>query len=331
MAASNRTPALFVAEDDRALLLSWLASAALTPSMALRARIVLGSAGGEGARAIARALGVSIETVYLWRRRFEERGIEGLRSQALPGRRSRIESQRARAILRAGRPRTEEPPPSVAAVARAAGVSRATVRRLWERYGVSAGGGSPAGSGPARGPATIAGIFIDLPFRALARVRPAATPAHEAAAPGPTSDGGRSGRGRAVADLATPARLLAALEAFGGAAALAPHSRHAEGPTLGAWLDQLGGETTPATVEILTLAGPRVAPGPSPAAARAARLIRARTQGEWLTRASRWLADAPAQQEPALREALGHLLDYFAAWTGDSGPFVWMPGSTARG
>src|SRR5882724_53841 len=37
----RRKRSLFVTEEERALLLSWLASAALTPGMALRARIVL--------------------------------------------------------------------------------------------------------------------------------------------------------------------------------------------------------------------------------------------------------------------------------------------------
>ena len=333
----RRNPSLFVTEEDRALLLSWLASAALTSSMALRARIVLGSAGGEGARALARELGASIETVYLWRRRFQERGIAGLRSHALPGRRRQIESPRARAILRAGRPRAEGRARSVAAVARAAGVSRTTVRRLWERHGVRAGG-PPLDAAPARAaalePASIAGIFIDLPFRALARVRPAtsvtAAPARADLARGRHDLDRRLRPRRADRRVATPVLLVTALEAFGGAAT----ERRPPGPWdargLGALLNHLTGGAAPAAFEIL--AGPRTTGAPATRAAdsaawpRRSRLIRARTQGEWLTRATDWLVGAPREQEAVLAEALGHLLDYFAAWSEDSGPFVWMPG-----
>jgi transposase len=332
----RKTPSLFVTEEDRALLLSWLASAALTASMALRARIVLGSAGGAGARALARELGASIETVYLWRRRFQERGIEGLRSHALPGRRSQIESDQTRAILRAGRPRVVGRARSVAAVARAAGVSRTTVRRLWERHGVRVGGPRLGAAPPLAatlGPASIAGIFIDLPFRALARVRPG-SPAAKAPARAdlalrrpPLTRSLRPGR--AGQQVATPVLLVTALEAFGGAATEArpPGQRDERG--LNALLDHLIGATAPAAFEIL--AGPQTigasaARAANPAAlARRSRLIRARTQGEWLTRATDWLVGAPREQEAVLAEALGHLMDYFAAWSEDSGPFVWMP------
>jgi transposase len=331
----RKTPALSVTEEDRALLLSWLGSAALTPSMALRARIVLDSAGGGSARAVASDLGASLETVYLWRARFQQRGIEGLRSHALPGRRSRIESAQTRAILRAGRPRDQGRTRSVAAVARAAGVSRATVRRLWERHGVRAGG-PQLDAAPPRvrwEPASIAGIFIDLPFRALARVRPRSTPVQAPARVGPSDQSGRSRQRRDHRRVATPVLLVTALEAFGGGSTEDRSAARWDERGLSALLDELTGGTTATAFEILT--GPRTASLRAKPAARAAdqsaqarraRLIRARTQGEWLTRATDWLVGAPPQQEPALAEALGHLMDYFAAWNEDSGPFIWLPG-----
>jgi transposase-like protein len=339
---------LFVTEEDRALLLSWLASAALTPAMALRARVVLASAAGEGARAVARELGASVETVYLWRRRFQEHGIDGLRAHALPGRRVRIESRRAHAILRAGRARESRPSMSVAEVARAAGVSRSTVRRLWERHGVRALAGAAAGedddvpAGGAPEPASIVGIFTDLPFRALARVISVQAPA---GAPAASRSPGRGGARRDPhrGGGASAGLLLTTLEAFGGggAATTASERRWDEGG-LAAVLDALGAETPPAMFEIL--AGPRatVAGSRGARAARAAgkrergpvearsRLIRARTQGEWLTRAGLWLSEAPRDQEPVLAAALGHLMDYFAGWTEESGPFVWTASSFTR-
>src|SRR5947209_15856341 len=90
----RKTTPLDVSEEDRALLLSWLGSPRVNARIRLRARIVVASAGGQGARALARDLQVSLETVYLWRRRYTERGIDGLRSLTSPGRRSHIDQRR---------------------------------------------------------------------------------------------------------------------------------------------------------------------------------------------------------------------------------------------
>jgi transposase-like protein len=342
MTTMKKNAALFVTEEDRALLLSWLACPALTPNMALRARVVLGSAGGEGARSVARDLGVSVETVYLWRRRFQQHGIEGLRAHALPGRRVRIESRRAHAILRAGRARETRPSISVAGVARAAGVSRSTVRRLWERHGVRAAAQEDdeddERAGAALEPACIVGIFIDLPFRALARMA-------STQAPVPARAGliGRQNRktDRAPGRVACAGLLLTALEAFGGGGepARAATGQWDEGG-LAVLLDALGAGTPPAMFEVL--AGPRSGASGGAGTARAARgrdrgqaeprsrLIRARTQGEWLTRAGMWLSEAPRDQEQVLAAAFGHLMDYFAGWTEESGPFVWTASSFTR-
>src|SRR5881398_708826 len=51
-----------------------------------RAQIVLGLLGGERPSAVARRLQVTRPTVYTWARRFDERGLPGLRDQPRPGR-----------------------------------------------------------------------------------------------------------------------------------------------------------------------------------------------------------------------------------------------------
>jgi hypothetical protein len=148
------------------------------------------------------------------------------------------------------------------------------------------------------------------------------------------NESGRSRRRRDDRRIATPVLLVTARAAFAGGSTEERWPVRWDERGLGALLDELTGGATPAAFEIL--AGPRTPGAPAVPATRAAqvrrsRLIRARTQGEWLTRATDWLVGAPREQEPVLAEALGHLMDYFAAWNQDSGPFVWMPGSVARG
>jgi transposase len=52
----------------------------------LRARIVLLAAGGAGNSEIARQLGTCEDTARKWRRRYREKGLEGLADAPRPGR-----------------------------------------------------------------------------------------------------------------------------------------------------------------------------------------------------------------------------------------------------
>ncbi len=54
--------------------------------MVLRARIVLAAAGGEENASIASRLGVALNTVIKWRKRFYEEGLEGLPDRQRSGR-----------------------------------------------------------------------------------------------------------------------------------------------------------------------------------------------------------------------------------------------------
>jgi len=321
----RRTTPLEVSEEDRALLLSWLGSPRLGARIRLRARIVVASAGGQGARALARDLRVSLETIYLWRRRYAEQGIDGLRSLSSPGRSSQIDRRRAELILRAGRARQlGGTAPSVAAVARASGVSRATVRRVWDRHGL----GDRLPRRRARGardsqigPCSIVGIYIDPPLRVLARVAPSAEPRA-----GRAAQASRVLRRSERASAASA--LLTAMEAFDSGA----WPRGTPSDTASARLDEalarLSRIGDGGALEIL--AGPRA---PQAVSARAAKarggpihLVRARTQGAWLARATDWLLAASGAQEDALAGVFGHLMDYFASWRDGSAPFIWTPG-----
>jgi putative transposase len=323
----RRTTPLEVSEEDRTLLLSWLGSPRLSERLRLRARIVVASAGGQGARALARDLRVSLETIYLWRRRYAEQGIDGLRSLSSPGRHSQVDRRRTELILRAGRARRPgAKTPSVAAVARAGGVSRATVRRLWDRHGIRDRSPHRRTKTPQKaeiGPCTIIGIYIDPPWRVLARVAPTGAPRVGRAARAPHSPR-RSERASAAS------ALLTALAAFGSDALPRGTANEAASARLKevlAGLSRIGGG---AALEVL--AGPRP-PQTASVAADAPRardgsihLVRARTHGAWLTRATDWLLAASGAQEEALAGVFGHLMDYFASWRDGSAPFIWTPG-----
>jgi len=67
--------------------------------LAMRARIVLGSAAGESVRGLARRLGVTQSTVCLSRRRYQTEGLAGhgasrlveVRAAAAPGRNLQVQ------------------------------------------------------------------------------------------------------------------------------------------------------------------------------------------------------------------------------------------------
>jgi len=128
-----------ISDEQRALLERWAGAQKTPQSVALRARIVLLSAGGESNSAIARALGVSRPTVILWRGRFEAGGPQAL-TETRPGRgrKPTISAVKVKAIVAAT---TLTTPPgathwSCRSMAEAQGVSPATVQRIWDAHGL---------------------------------------------------------------------------------------------------------------------------------------------------------------------------------------------------
>ncbi len=88
---------------------------------------------------LAQQLGVTRPTVLLWRRRYAEAGVGGLLKDApRPGRKKRIASKKVEAIVNATlhtRPK-DATHWSTRSMARAQGVSEATVRRIWDAHGL---------------------------------------------------------------------------------------------------------------------------------------------------------------------------------------------------
>jgi transposase-like protein len=100
----GRSAAVLRLDDgDRATLMTWSRSSSVRAGVAVRARVVLAVADGEGPSSVARRLGVSRPTVTLWRDRFLANGLDGLDDASRSGRPKLVDDA---AILAA----TLEPP-----------------------------------------------------------------------------------------------------------------------------------------------------------------------------------------------------------------------------
>lgn len=123
--------------EERATLKAWAQSRTLAVRLAQRARMILLAAEGVQSKDIASQLGIARPTVQLWRERFLARRQEGLAKDApRPGRIPRITERKVRKIVAAT---IQTKPPnatqwSTRTMAKAQGVSEATVRRIWHQH-----------------------------------------------------------------------------------------------------------------------------------------------------------------------------------------------------
>jgi transposase/AraC-like DNA-binding protein len=127
---------LVVSAEQRAQLERWARRPTTAQALALRSRVVLACAGGLDNRRVAAKLGVHEATVGKWRRRFLERGPEGLLDEPRPGAPRTVTDEKVEEIVRAT---LEEQPAdathwSSRSMARRAGVSQSTVSRIWRAF-----------------------------------------------------------------------------------------------------------------------------------------------------------------------------------------------------
>jgi len=130
---------LWLSRVDRAKLEGWVAGRNTPQKLVWRSRIVLLSADGGGTMAIVRALGKSKRTVGRWQERYLALGAEGLRRDgSRPGRKPPLSKAMVARVV----PMTlhEKPPAathwSLRGMARAVGVSRSSVQRIWKAHGL---------------------------------------------------------------------------------------------------------------------------------------------------------------------------------------------------
>ena len=136
MASPHAIP-ITISADDEARLQGWARRRKTAQALATRARIVLACAEpGRTNGSVAQALGVSRPTVALWRRRFAERGLDGLLDEPRPGAPRRITDEQ---VERAVTTTLEATPPdathwSTRSLARATGLSQTAVVRIWRAF-----------------------------------------------------------------------------------------------------------------------------------------------------------------------------------------------------
>ena len=129
--------AIELSGEDRVVLQRWVNAHGTPQSLARRARVILLAAEGESNSSIARTVGVARPTVIACRRRFCQDGPEGL-TKVKPGRgrKPRISPEKVAEIVEAT---LHEKPQgethwSCRSLAKAKGVSPATVQRVWDAH-----------------------------------------------------------------------------------------------------------------------------------------------------------------------------------------------------
>ena len=103
-----------------------------------RAQVILASAEGLSNKAVAAQVGLSLNVVGKWRRRFLEAGVTGLHDELRPGRPRTYDDEKVATLI--NHALQEEPDNathwSVRSMAEAQGVSKSTVQRWFTLFGV---------------------------------------------------------------------------------------------------------------------------------------------------------------------------------------------------
>ena len=124
-------------EGERASLIRWIKRRAVNDKQRLRARIVLMMADGCSTQSIMQTLKVSNPTLNLWRRRYLESGVEGLKKgNTRPSRVPPLPTEQVQEVLTltlSGKPVAAEHW-SCRTMAQQVGISRMAVHGIWRKH-----------------------------------------------------------------------------------------------------------------------------------------------------------------------------------------------------
>jgi transposase len=135
----KKTDPLQMNQEQRQTLQAWVSARTTPQRTVLRARICLLAAEGMANNAIAKQLNTSRPTVIQWRERFQDKGPAGLSEDAPHGPSSRaLPAPKVKAIVEATLHTTPANAThwSTRTMAKAQGVSNATVSRIWDAHGL---------------------------------------------------------------------------------------------------------------------------------------------------------------------------------------------------
>jgi transposase len=139
MQARGMKTDITVTTEERVRLAGLIADRNSPAKVVWRSRIVLATADGESVKAICRATGMSKPCVWRWQKRFAEYGVDGLLRDKTrpPGRKPLAAATKAKLLAKTAR---ETPPDathwSVRTMAKAMGISRTSVQRIWREAGL---------------------------------------------------------------------------------------------------------------------------------------------------------------------------------------------------
>jgi transposase len=126
-------------EEQRKTLEYWTRARTTPQRMVFRARICLLAADGLSNNAISKQIGTTRPTITLWRERFLEKGVLGISEDAAHGPSTRrLDAQKTKSIVEATLHTTPANATqwSTRTMAKAQGVSNATIARIWDAHGL---------------------------------------------------------------------------------------------------------------------------------------------------------------------------------------------------
>ena len=129
---------LVLSEEERRTLEGWARRRTTAHGLAVRSEIILACTTTKSNKGVARKLRVTAQTVGKWRRRFIAKRLDGLMDEPRPGAPRKITDDAVEAVVT----RTLESTPkgathwSTRQMAKAAGLSHATVGRIWRAFGL---------------------------------------------------------------------------------------------------------------------------------------------------------------------------------------------------
>jgi putative transposase len=132
-----KTP-IFLTEEEQQQLKALAGSRSLPNGLVTRARIILMAAEGHTNQAIAQTIGLSMQAVCKWRKRYTVQGLSGLHDELRPGRPRSISDEEVATLVR----KTLQTKPkdgthwTIRSIAKDAQLSRPAVHRIWKAFGL---------------------------------------------------------------------------------------------------------------------------------------------------------------------------------------------------
>ena len=139
MLPGPRLKPLVIRPEDQAQLLTWSRRPKTAQALAVRARIVLLAAEGRSNSDIARQLPATLRTVWKWRQRYLDQGLDGLLDEPRPGTSRKLSDEQVERVLA----RTLENQPQGAThwstrdMAKACGLSQSSISRIWRAFSLA--------------------------------------------------------------------------------------------------------------------------------------------------------------------------------------------------